>query len=625
MKKKLIALLSIAMVISLALPGTVSATRQDAPAAGPFTPGQITTFKQTIPINFVFIGYKPSDINTTDFSQWLPAAYKPIVRYPTFYGLPGRDMGLQYNFSYRYIYKDNTFARNFFFYLRSIGRQGDLTYHQEAYNAMANNYVDVNGPVLYIDGPSVEKWLANQLKLGERGYTLVFINWYNRPDFKFHVYTKTNEPDFDTLFNFGDELSSRKTIAWGGGDKRLWFYDLSAGPEAWSGNYDVDNADLDGDSIPDYRMPPIWEYAAGGYRAPSELSSDLGMVSRFVAINLLFTGSPLYDPMNTVPKLHGRKVVHINMMEDDPASLGVNYAKPSFVFNRFKQFQPYYNWVAKMADKKPIDANARRAFRIWTGLDSSNDCWNGYGDPFAELFCFFKANRAAYVPSYVPGDYVAPIHVFNTTAANMGSQFGLLGFADDNWVNGRQSYVFVFGGDLYRAMGYGFTSTIIHEGGHHFGLSHPHDGYDYEYDINYGSEGSLYFAWSGDESATVMSYMDLTTEFGRFNKDNLYRWETAGYLNWSNMLLADLMAHPKYASVKKYVAKAESHASIALRAFRGWNYEMSASQARQAYRQLVIAARALRTPTPDVMPAAEMQIGNANFPREGDPIRFPDN
>jgi hypothetical protein len=206
------------MVISLALPGTVSATRQDAPAAGPFTPGQITTFKQTIPINFVFIGYKPSDINTTDFSQWLPAAYKPIVRYPTFYGLPGRDMGLQYNFSYRYIYKDNTFARNFFFYLRSIGRQGDLTYHQEAYNAMANNYVDVNGPVLYIDGPSVEKWLANQLKLGERGYTLVFINWYNRPDFKFHVYTKTNEPDFDTLFNFGDELSSRKTIAWGGGD-----------------------------------------------------------------------------------------------------------------------------------------------------------------------------------------------------------------------------------------------------------------------------------------------------------------------------------------------------------------------------------------------------------------------
>lgn len=122
-----------------------------------------------------------------------------------------------------------------------------------------------------------------------------------------------------------------------------------------------------------------------------------------------------------------------------------------------------------------------------------------------------------------------------------------------------------------------------------------------------------------------MSYMDLTTEFGRFNKDNLYRWETAGYLNWSNILLADLMAHPKYASVKKYVAKAESHASIALRAFRGWNYEMSASQARQAYRQLVIAARALRTPTPDVMPAAEMQIGNANFPREGDPIRFPDN
>ena len=69
----------------------------------------------------------------------------------------------------------------------------------------------------------------------------------------------------------------------------MWFYDLSAGPESWTDNWNVDDADVDGDDIPDYRMPPIWEYAKGGFRAPSALSGDLAKVARYVGINLLFT------------------------------------------------------------------------------------------------------------------------------------------------------------------------------------------------------------------------------------------------------------------------------------------------------------------------------------------------
>ena len=96
---------------------------------------------------------------------------------------------------------------------------------------------------------------------------MFFVNWCGRDDFKFHVYTKTDEPDPDTGYNFGIERDSRKMIAWGGTTPddeesglgslhRIWFYDLSAGPEGWTDNWNVDD---------DYRLP----HAAGvGVRQP---------------------------------------------------------------------------------------------------------------------------------------------------------------------------------------------------------------------------------------------------------------------------------------------------------------------------------------------------------------------
>lgn len=624
MKKKLFALASIVMILSMFLTGTVSAAGQAAPKLGTLTPGQQVTFNQTVPINLVFIGYPAASINKTVFSSWMPATYKPVVRYPQFYGLPGRDMGLNYTFKYNYIFKDAVFTNNFFGYLKSVGVEKGRTFYQNAYNAMANNNLVVTNPVLYINAEKVESWLNTNLHLGAKSYTIVFINWYSRPDFRFHVYTKTNEPDPDTLYNFGALRSSRKTIAWGGSNSRLWYYDLSAGPEAWAGSYDVDNADLDGDGIEDYRLPPIWEYSATGYRDPADLTQDLALVTRFVGINLLFTPSPLYDPLASAPGAGGRKIVHINMMEDDPASYGPFWIKPTMVQSAYQQFQPYYSWKVNMKDINPIDAGAQLSFRIFNGLSGDPGCWGPYGTPFGQLFCYFDTNRAMYIPSYLPNDYVAGIHAFNTTDANMGWNFGLLGFADDNWIDGTPSYVFQFDSAGYRSLGYGFTSTTIHEGGHHFGLSHPHDGYDSEWDIDYGGSASLYFAQSGDESATVMSYMDLTTKFGRFNTDSSGRWETAGYLNWCNELLADILAHPGYSSVAAYVVAAENNATYSVAAFNGWNFNLSASLAKKAYWYLAKAAVILGIPTPDI---ADVPIGDINpdVQHEGDPIRFPDN
>ncbi len=119
-----------------------------------------------------------------------------------------------------------------------------------------------------------------------RRNTIYLINWYGRSDFKFHVYTKTDEPDPDTGYDFGELRESRKLIAWGGttaddeenglgSTRRVWFHDLSAGPEAWAGNWNVDDADLDGDGVrrlPDPGGVGVRRLAATGLAA---LTGDL--------------------------------------------------------------------------------------------------------------------------------------------------------------------------------------------------------------------------------------------------------------------------------------------------------------------------------------------------------------
>jgi hypothetical protein len=198
-----------------------------------------------------------------------------------------------------------------------------------------------------------------------------------------------------------------------------------------------------------------------------------------------------------------------------------------------------------------------------------------------------------------------------------------LGFADDNWIDGTQSYVFEFDSAEYRELGYGFTTTTIHEGGHHFGMSHPHDGYDSELGVDYGPADAYYYAWSGDESNTIMHYMDLSIEFGQFDRDNMYRWEMAGYLNWSNQLLGEIQAHPDAHQVRERVAVAKKFATIALKGFDRWNYRQAAAFARRAYEQLARAAARLgiETPADQMLLVAPDQIPL----HEGDPIRFPDN
>ncbi|MET0410493.1 MAG: hypothetical protein ABW217_04330 [Polyangiaceae bacterium] len=604
-------------VISTTCLGFACLLGQDALADGARTfdalqPGAFVTRAHEVPVRIVFVGYERQQIDEQDLLAGLPATYAPVVRYPRSYGLEGRSLGLEYRFDYSITYTDRKFDDRFFGFLAKVGEPGPLTTFQQMYNDQEKNVREVKGPVLYIDAPAVESYLSEQLASGAAGYTLVFVNWYNRKDFRFHVYSKTGDADPDTGWDFGAELESRKGIAWGGSYGRTWFYDASAGPESWTNNWIVD------DDQTNYHVPPIWEYARGAYRKPRELSKDLASVARFVGIDTLFTTSPLYDPLITSPQPGGDKVVHITMLEGDPESSALDYLDTDFALDAWTRFQPYYDWQVGITHVDPIDRGAARALAIFGGTSEKPDCWSKYGAPFAQLFCYFDRNLSRYVPAYSERDFVSESFAFNITDDALGDQIGILGFAADNWQDGTQTYVFAFDTPQDKLNGYGFTITEVHEVGHTIGMSHPHDGYDSELGLEFGPDqnnaGPFEFVWSGDESHSVMHYFDVAPDFGAFDRDNLYRWEAAGYLNWANALLADVLARADKSSVEP-LQRAEGAAARSLEALERWDYLTAATEARAAYSLVAGAAEKLRVKSAALTAALQPRSASGAKPR----------
>jgi hypothetical protein len=251
----------------------------------------------------------------------LPETYKATTATPT---STGANLGKCSRSSTTPV-RDDAFADALFGHLSSIAVAKDRTLFQDQYNQQSAA-IDV-GQNHWIDAVSVEQWLAQNPPTGVNtaNYTVYFINWYGRTDFKFHVYTKTDTPDPDTGYNFGEIRASRKIVAWGGTPpangnpiSRVWFYDFSAGPESWNGNYDITREDVDVQSVPDYRIPVYWEY--GNYRPLAGLTGDAARLARFVAINLLFTTSPLYKPAISPPELPGNINIDVNFYQGDPTS-----------------------------------------------------------------------------------------------------------------------------------------------------------------------------------------------------------------------------------------------------------------------------------------------------------------
>ncbi len=203
-----------------------------------------------------------------------------------------------------------------------------------------------------------------------RKNTIFFINWWGRPDFIDHVYTKIGEPDPDTGYDFGLNRDSRKIIAWGGttpddeetglgerGINRVWFFDLSAGPESWAGAATSRIPTSTATAEPDYRLPAGMGVQRHGLPAPAALTGDLSKVARYAAINLLFTSSPLYPPYLTPELLPNAIDVRLNTYEGWPGvNASARYEKPAYFLAEERELFPE---VSMTHDRRISPSRAR--------------------------------------------------------------------------------------------------------------------------------------------------------------------------------------------------------------------------------------------------------------------------
>jgi hypothetical protein len=590
MRRRLFAVLSVGAMVAALAAGVAPASGASGstPRYRHLDPGGPARYREKVPVNLVFVGYERDQVSKRRLLAGLPGSYRPVVRSRLFYDITER-LGIRYTYDYDVTYASSGYEKKFFSTLSRLAEPAPLTELQQAYNDQQNNVLEVTENH-HIDAPTVERWLADHPPAGvdTRQNTIFFVNWYGRPDFKFHVYTKTDEPDPDTGFNFGAETQSRKLIAWGGTTpddeenglgrlRRVWFYDLSAGPESWTDNWNVDDADLDGDDVPDYRMPPIWEYTPGGFRAPSALSGDLAKVARYVGINLLFTSSPSFPAELTPPDLPHTVNIDSNTYEGIP---GVNasrqFIKPGLVLDELSELQRTTRFSYDNQDL-PFTGKARECYELWL---QDVPCYPELDYPaFANLFLFNALNLERTQDDAGRVDYELPNFNYATTDAESS---GLLGYADDNYRTGTQSFVFNFLSPAI-AEAYGLTTTMIHESGHHLAMSHPHDGYDSETGVDYQPTGPYYFAWSGDESNTMMSYIDLNWDFSQFDRDNMNRYMAEAFARNGNRIAADVLADPDAGRAADELATADSLLGVSKLAFRSHRYLAAAFAAKAAY------------------------------------------
>ena len=544
----------------------------------------------------VFIGYERPDVRQVAFRKELPASYEPIVRSRAGYGIEEK-LGITHRYRYNIRYADATYENRFFNELKRLSEPAPLTLDQENYNAQKDNVLNVRANH-HIDAPSVEGWLARNAPEGvdTRRNTVYLIDWYDRPDFEFHVYTKMDEPDPDTGYNFGQERSSRKIVAWGGttaddeenglgSTRRVWFHDLSAGPENWGGSWNVDDADLDFDGVPDYRIPTAWEYGPGAYRPRSALTGDLAKLTRYVALDLLFTTSPLY-PVE-LPTEEPPETVNVDSNTYEGwrgVDASAEYITPGLLVPELSELM-HRNELTYDNQDLPYSGDARRCYQL---LVKDKSCYPELGyPPFANLFLqnSFQLRRTKDDGDRV--DYELPI--FNYSLGDETAP--ALGFADDNYRDGTQSYVFAFVSPGIVEAGYGLTTTLIHEVGHHLGLSHPHDGYDSESGVDFGPSGDFFFAWAGDESNSIMSYIDLNWDFSQFDRDNMNRFQTAALVEAANRLAEEALSAERPAAAYFELRNSDRAVGRAEEAFAGHNYLSAMRYAASAYDLAVKGAR----------------------------------
>lgn len=613
--------LALLFVFGLLFSVTAEAKQAPPPELQFLTQGDDLFFVENLPVNIVLIGLEwgaqAGEVDPYEVFGNLPPFSLPFIRQSE-YENDGAgymyNMGIGVNYQYRIYNTSSGFEDWFFWNLGAAATPAPLTEAQERYNTQAARSLTIEENA-ELDASAVEDLLATYLPyVGVDTFwpTLVFINWHGREDFVHHVYIKAGEVDPDTGADAGADSQDHKLTAWGGTAwndpetgsgqiRRVWFYDFSAGPEGISDNWNIDDPEPDEESrrrgvpngIEDYRIPPSWEYGnMDGYRPFDSITRDLSIITRYLGIDAQIGASPIYDPILSAPLAPDTIQLDINSLVEDEVFEFLDFMDPAALIGPLQDLLPYHAFSVD-ATSAPMSKQMLSIFDNGFGGGKAKYGQRLFGDAFWDLSLYLMDHILQYLEG--AAGYELPIFAL---AMKDEHPFPFLGLADSNHGDHSvQSLVFALLWPYAIEKGIGGTNLLVHEVGHHLGMSHPHDGLDFHAWTGFHGDDCFQFAWIGDQTSSVMSYLDVNNEFSQFDQDNLSRWLTASYINLANSMLPAIYKKP---GAGAYAAELLDADYLAWAANVLWlqerDYTAAQGYARAAYDAVVEVSHALNIP-----------------------------
>jgi len=545
------------------------------------TSSAVATRTASFDIKVVLLGFDPTLIDK-NYLTW----NSPPIRYQLF-EIPGVSTNVQYSISYEYVFPDASFTDALVQFLQSnakvevrqnvIWNISFFQIQQPRQGAYYLNYThfDVRSRNTYYPADDVETWLVqHQSAYGgfpQSGYVLILADLSKRlpsttldqfelalqgkdVEFTSHFYNKTYA-DSDLRV----QLNRRYMTGWGG-HSRLFYADLSAGPEQTAEQLPIQLA---------YAYNSVDFTTAYGKSWLNQFLADYmsGAVYNIFAPDFVY-------PINYASSYKIKVVIFDNRTDTTDPPITKTFDQEAAV----KEWQTLVPWASVTAETKyarvsdypelqQIILNSRTPVKYGSPPESPAvdarpvyDWFNAQGQGHIKdfmqvtrdtteydipVFCFAFSGK--YEFGFTFKDMIVKEADFDRTIWGV-SLYDLVLISHSTYDFKRGDFT----DPLQPGKGFGFTNTVIHEVGHMLGLMHP-------------------FSFDPTENfvASVMAYYPYESQFSVFDRDA----EVRGQADLLLRTAAQLLSQTPYVLINQGdLSAAKSKADSAEKAYSAMNY-----------------------------------------------------
>ena len=574
------ALLSI-LVISSPI-SAVSAEQQNVSST-------VATRTASFDIKVVLIGLDEKVVDK-EYLKW----NSPETRFQLFQ-IPGLNTNAQYSLSYEYVFPDKSFVNAFVQFLHSKGKnepRQNVIWNISFFKIKTRyswNYTHfpVESSNTYYPADDVEAWLVEHESdyggFPENGYVLILADLSTRlpsttadqfelalrgedVEFTPHFYNKTYEDS-----DLGIKLNRRYMTAWGG-HSRLFFADLSAGPEEAA------------EQLPIQLASAVNSIDFSTTYGRSWLNHFLADYVSGAVYNL-FTPDFVY-PINYASSYKVKILILDNRTDTTEPPITRTFDQEAAV----KEWQTLLPWAEVTAETKyarigdypelqRIVVNSRSPAKYGSPPDSPAvdarpvyEWLSEYGQGHIKDFMEVKRDMEEFdIPVFAfafTGEYQFGFTYKELVSKELDFDRTIWGVAlYDLVLISHSTNDFRIGDSADPAQpgkGFGFTNTVIHEVGHMLGLMHP-------FQTSYDPTENFV--------ASVMAYYPYEQGFSIFDRDALAR----GYADQLLRETAQLLAETRFVLINQGdLSAARAKADSAEKAYSNMNYGDSVKYADDA-------------------------------------------